>query len=163
MKGKKKHMNMKAPGIWFHFVNHLILKLILSIREYLFGRSSPLRRSETQVKHIFAVLTSCLKKGFSFLSSSERSSPSSHSFMPVCSAQAFTVARAAARTLFWREERISKDTINYGLEVRRAELVTLWRWTTGVSLRSTLTRFEPSSETESSSTVVLKLQSKVET
>ena len=41
--------------------------------------------------------TSCLRKGFSFFSSSENSSPSSHSFIPVCTTQLFRVARAAAR------------------------------------------------------------------
>ncbi len=47
--------------------------------------------------------TSCLRKGFSFLSSSDRSSPSSHSFIPVCSTHAFSVDKAAARTLAWSQ------------------------------------------------------------
>lgn len=48
------------------------------------------------------VCTSCLRKGFSLLSSSDRSSPSSQSFMPVCSTQACRVVMAAARTLVYR-------------------------------------------------------------
>lgn len=49
--------------------------------------------------------TSCLRKGFSFLSSSDRSSPSSHSFIPVWSTQACKVAKAAALTFACRETK----------------------------------------------------------
>jgi len=49
------------------------------------------------------VCTSCRRKGFSFLSSSDRSSPSSQSFIPVCSTQACRVVIAAALTLDCRD------------------------------------------------------------
>lgn len=48
--------------------------------------------------------TSCLRKGFSRFSSSDKSSPSSHSFRPVCSTHTFRVVKAAARTLGWKNK-----------------------------------------------------------
>lgn len=49
-----------------------------------------------------SVCTSCRRKGFSLFSSSDRSSPSSHSFIPVCSTHACRVVMAAVLTLSCR-------------------------------------------------------------
>lgn len=68
-------------------------------------------KAQQTTQCILPVFTSCLKKGFSFLSSSDKSSPSNHSFMPVCSAHAFTVASAVARTLFCSKNQDLKRII----------------------------------------------------